>query len=82
MNKLEIEIASFKEEVLTTGMTMSMYLNKKKSLINKIECFSNKSLMFFQQLYFIDLINRQQYLDMKIKVDKSRKHYKSMLSII
>ena len=79
MNKLEIEIESFKEEVLTTGMTMSMYLNKKKNLINKIECFSNKSLMFFQQLYFIDLITQQQYLDMKRKVDNSRKYYKVML---
>ena len=76
MNKLEIEIESFKEEVLTTGMTMSMYLNKKKNLINKIECFSNKSLMFFQQLY---LITQQQYLDMKRKVDNSRKYYKVML---
>lgn len=82
MSKLEIEIADFKEDVLTNGMTMSMYLTKKKNLINKIECFSNRSLVFFQQLYFINMINRQQYLDMKIKVDKSRKHYKSMLSII
>lgn len=82
MNKLEIEIKNLKQDVLITGMNMSMYLSKKRYLIYKIEYLSNNSLKFFQQLYSMDIITKQQYIDMKIKVDASRKYYKSLLSFI
>lgn len=82
MNKLETEIINFKENVLTIGISMSMYITQKKYFINKIEYLSNNCLRFFQQLYSMDMITKQQYIDMKIKVDTSRKYYKSLLSFI
>ena len=76
---LKKEIEEFKIQVMN-GMYMKDYIGKSKILKNKIENESEKSLKFFSNLYFLDLITMEQYLNMKIKVDNSRKYYKSILS--
>ena len=76
---LKEEIEEFKIQVMN-GIYMKDYIGKSKILKNKIENESEKSLKFFSNLYFLDLITMEQYLNMKIKVDNSRKYYKSILS--
>lgn len=76
---LKEEIEEFKIQVMN-GIYMKDYIGKSKILKNKIENESEKSLKFFSNLYFLDLITMEQYLNMKIKVDNSRKYYKSLLS--
>ena len=76
---LKEEIDEFKIQVMN-GMYMKDYIGKSKMLKNKIENESEKSLEFFSNLYFSNLITMEQYLNMKTKVDNSRKYYKSLLS--
>ena len=76
---LKKEIEEFKIQVMN-GMYMKDYISKSKIIKIKIEKESEKSLKFFSNLYFLNLITREQYLNMKDKIDKSRKYYKSLLS--
>lgn len=59
---------------------METYLTKKKELLNRIDCLSEEKLKFFMYLLYLDLITREQYLDIKNKIDNLRKYYKSILS--
>lgn len=77
---LENQILDFKSEVINNGMCMTTYLNKRKDFINRIDDSSKKSMEFFKYLYYLDLISQQQYLNMREKVDNSKKYYKSLLS--
>lgn len=80
MMDLEKEIKKFKNEVINNGMYMTTYLNKRKDFINRIDDSSKRSMEFFKYLYYLDLISQQQYLNIKEKVDNSKKYYKSILS--
>ena len=76
---LKEEIEEFKIQVMN-GMYMKDYISKSKNIKIKIEKESEKSLKFFSNLYFSNLITMEQYLNMKTKVDNSRMYYKSLLS--
>ena len=76
---LKNEIEEFKIQVMN-GMYMKDYISKSKNIKIKIEKESEKSLKFFSNLYFLDLITMEQYFNMKTKVDNSRMYYKSLLS--
>ena len=77
---LEYEIICFKNEVTNRGMCMSIYLNKRKEFIHKIDIASKRSSRFISILYFEDMITQQQYIDYKMKIADERKKYKQMLS--
>ena len=77
---LEKEIRDFKNIFFREGMYMETYLTKKKELLNRIDCLSEEKLKFFMYLLYLDLITREQYLDIKNKIDNLRKYYKSILS--
>lgn len=77
---LEKEIIEFKKDVLNTGMYMNTYLNKRKEFIQKIDYASDNSMKFFMYLLYLNLITVEQYIGVKIRIDNSRKYYKSMLS--
>ncbi len=77
---LKEEILDFKNEVTDKGMYMDTYLNKRKDFINRIDSYSIRSMKFFTYLYYLDLISKEQYLNMKDKIDKSMRYYKSLLS--
>ena len=80
MNSLEREIIEFKDEVLSNGMQVDTYLNKRKEFIKKIDYASEKSIKFFICLLYLGMITQKQYLDMKFKIDNTRKQYKVMLA--
>lgn len=80
-SKILNEIKDFNKVFNTGGITLEYYFNKKKQIKKKIDLKSEESLNFFRWLYFYDLITQHQYMEMKSKVDNSRKYYKSLLVI-
>lgn len=77
---LRNDILDFKNTVSNQGMCINTYLNKRKDFIQKIELASKRSSNFISILYYKELISQQQYLDYKMKIDRSRKYYKQLLS--
>ena len=79
-NNLLTEIQDFKNDVKTNGMFITTYLNKRTEFLNRIELSSKSSLKFFRNLYYMDLISKDQYINYKMRIDDARRYYKGVLS--
>ena len=73
-------ITQFKSDVEMGGMTFDEYKSKSRKIKIMIDLISEEKMKVARCLLFMHKIEMNQYLDLKMRIDRSRLYYKRLLS--
>lgn len=79
-NNIMTEIKEFKKMVSAGGITFENYKTKSKKIKKAIDLVFDEKLKVVRFLLFMHKIEMNQYLDLKMRIDRSRLYYKRLLS--
>ena len=74
------EIAKFKYDFKRGGMTFDEYKLRSQQIKRHIDMIFEKYIKQARLLLFTHTIDMDQYLDLKMRIDKSRVYYKRLLN--
>ena len=74
------EIAKFKSDFKRGGMTFDECKFRSQQIKNHIDLIFEKYIKQARLLLFTHMIDMDQYLDLKMKIERSRVYYKRLLN--
>ena len=74
------EISKFKFNFRQGGMTFDEYRFRSQKIKQHIDFIFDNYIKQARLLLFSNMIDMEQYLDLKMKIDRSRLYYKKLLN--
>ena len=74
------EISKFKFNFRQGGMTFDEYRFRSQKIKKNIDFIFDNYIKQARLLLFSNMIDMDQYLDLKMKIDRSRLYYKKLLN--
>ena len=74
------EIANFKSDFKKGGMTFDEYKLRSQQIKRHIDMIFEKYIKQARLLLFTHMIDMDQYLELKMKIERSRVYYKGLLN--